>query len=60
MHFKLFRFYLKYLNTILSFFLYSFGENKIVYSNKLLPFIMKSITPLEKHPHITESYACIL
>ena len=39
-------------------FLYSLGENKFVYSNKLLP--LKSINPIQKCPHIIESYAFIL
>ena len=36
MHFNLFRFFWTYFNIILSFFLYSFWENKFVYSSKLL------------------------
>ena len=40
---------------LLSLFLYSFRENKFVYSNKLLPFNIKSI-----YNKIIESYACIL
>ena len=27
--------------------------------NKLLPFNMKSINPIQKYPHIIESDACI-
>ena len=54
-----FIFYWKYFNIILSFFLYSLGENKLVYSNKLLPFSMESINPIQKYPHI-KSHACIL
>ena len=60
MNFKLFRFYRKYFNIILSFFLCSLGENKFAYSNKLLSFNMKSINPIQKYPHIIESYACSL
>ena len=59
-HLSLFRFYWKCFNIILSFFLYSWGENKLVYSNKLLPFDMKFINPIQKYPHIIESYSCIL
>ena len=59
-HFNLFRFYLKYFNIILLFFLYSLGKNKFVYSNNLLPFNMKSINPVQKYSHIIRSYACIL
>ena len=44
----------------MSFFLYSLGEDKFVYSNKRLPFKMKSISPIQKYPHIMESYGCIL
>ena len=36
------------------------GENKLVYSNRLLPFNIKPINPIQKYPHIIESYACIL
>ena len=39
-------------------FLYSLGENRFVYSNKLLP--LKSVNPIQKCPHIIESYAFIL
>ena len=58
--FKLFRFYWQCFNTILSFLLYLLGENKFVYSTKLLPFNMKSINPIQKYPHVVESYAYIL
>ena len=44
----------------MSLFLYSLGENKFVYSNKLLPLNMKSINPMKKYLHIIESYACVL
>ena len=54
------RFYWKYFNIILSFFLYSLGENKFAFSNKLLPFNMKSINPIQKYQYIIEFYACIL
>ena len=59
-HYNLFKFYGKYFNIILAFFLYSFGENKFVYSNKRLPFNMKPINPIQNYPHIIESYACTL
>ena len=45
--FKLFRFYWQCFNTILSFLLYLLGENKFVYSTKLLPFNMKVINPIQ-------------
>ena len=45
-HFNLFRNYLKHFSIILSFFSYSLGENKLVYSNKLLPFNIKSVNKL--------------
>ena len=38
-------------------FLKSFDEKRLV---KLLPLRMKSINPIQKYPHITESYACRL
>ena len=59
-HYNLFRFYWEYFNIILAFFLYSLGQNKFVYSNKRLPFNMKPINPIQKYPHIIESYACTL
>ena len=72
-HFDLFRFHLDLIllilliyysifrfNIILPFFLFSLGENKFVCPNKLLPFNMKSINPVQKYQHIIESYACIL
>ena len=43
---------------MLSFFLYYLGENKSVYSNKILPSNIKSINPIQKYPHIIESYIC--
>ena len=36
------------------------GKTELVYSNKLLPFNIKSINPIQKHPHIIESYTCTL
>ena len=60
-HFDLFRFHLDLIllilqiyystfrfNIILPFFSFSLGENKFVYSNKLLPFNMKQINPIQK------------
>ena len=41
-------------------FLKSFGEKILVKSVKLLPSNIKSINPIQKHPHITESCAGIL
>ena len=57
---NLFRIYWRYASIILSFFSYSLGENKLVYSNILLPFNIKSIHPIQKFPYIIESYTCIL
>ena len=37
-----------------------FGEKKIVNSVKVFPTSIKSIKPIQKYPHIIESYACIL
>ena len=53
-------FYWKYFIIILSFFLYSLGENKFVYSNKPLPLNMKRINPIQKYQQIIEWYVCIL
>ena len=44
----------------MSFFWYSLGENKFVYSNKRLPVNIKSINPIQKYPHVIEWYAFIL
>ena len=37
-----------------------FGEKGFVYSVKVFPLSIKSINPIQKYPHIIESYACIL
>ena len=37
-----------------------FGEKRLVKSVELLPLNIELINPIEKYPHITESYACIL
>ena len=37
-----------------------FGEKRLVNSVKLLPLNIKLINAIQKHPPITESYACIL
>ena len=52
--------YLDSIENILMLFLYSLGEKRLVYSNKLLPFNMKLINPIKDYPHIIHSYACIL
>ena len=51
---------LKQFKIISSFFRKSFGEKILVKSVKLLSLSIKSIKPMQKYPHITESYACIL
>ena len=33
---------------------------KIIYSVKVFPASIKSIKPVQKYPHIIESYACTL
>ena len=43
-----------------SFFSKLFSEKRFVYSVKVFPLNIKSINPIQKYPHITESYACIL
>ena len=58
---NLFRIGCKYFIIILSFFSYSLGEIKLVYSNKILSFnIEKLVNPIQRYPHIIESYACIV
>ena len=51
---------IKYFKIILSFFLKLFGEKNFVYSFKVFPASLKSIKPIQKYPHIIESYGCIL
>ena len=51
---------LKYVKIISSFFLKLFDEKTLVKSVKVVPASIKSINPIQKHPNITESYACIL
>ena len=43
-----------------SFFSKLFGEKRFVCSVKVFPLNIKSINPIQKYPHITESYDCIL
>ena len=59
-HFNLFKSYWKCFSIILSFSSYLLGENKLIYSNKVLLFNIKWINPIQKHPHIIESHACML
>ena len=42
------------------FFSKLFGEKRFVNSVKVFPASIKSIKPIQKYPHIIESYACIL
>ena len=51
---------IKQFKIISSFFIKLFGEKKSVYSVKIFPASIKSIKPIQKYPHIIESYACIL
>ena len=48
-YFNLFSFYEKLLNIILLFLLYSLGENELIHSDKLSPFNMKLINPIETY-----------
>ena len=50
----------KYFKILSSFLLKLFGEKGFVYSIKVFDASIKSIKPIQKDPHITESYACIL
>ena len=52
--------FIKYFKIIPSFFSKLFGEKRLVYSANVFPLNIKSINPMEKYQHITESYACIL
>ena len=51
--------FIKYFKIISSFFFKSEGENKFVKSVNFLLDNIKSTNPMEKYPHITESFACI-
>ena len=51
---------MKYIKIISSLFFNSFGANNLVKSVKVLPVSIKTKNPTQKHPHIIESYACIL
>ena len=37
-----------------------FDEKRFVYSVKVFPLSIKQINPIQKYPHIIQSYACIL
>ena len=37
-----------------------FDEKRFVYSVNVFPACVKSINPIQRYPHIIESYACIL
>ena len=37
-----------------------FGEKIFVNTAKVFPLSIKSINPIQKYPHIVESYACTL
>ena len=43
---------------MLSFFLKSLGENKLVRSVSFLPASIKSINRMQKNPHIIELFGC--
>ena len=45
---------------IISSFLKLFGTKRLVKSLKVLPASIKSIKPIQKYPHVIESYASIL
>ena len=51
---------MKYIKIISSLFFKSLGANRLVKSVKVLPVSIKTKNPTQKHPHIIESYACIL
>ena len=51
---------IRYFKILLSFLLKLFGEKIFVNSVKIFSASIKSINPIEKYPHVTESCACIL
>ena len=52
--------YLKLFKIISLFFLKLFDRKRFVYSVTFFPLGIKSIKPIQKYPHIIESYACTL
>ena len=48
-YFNIDRIYPKYFSIIFSLFSNYFGKNNLVYSKKLLPFNIKSISPIQKY-----------
>ena len=52
--------FIKYFKIMSSFFPKLFGEKRFVHSVIVFPLNIKSINPMQKYLHITESYACIL
>ena len=48
----------KHDQIILSFFLKSKGENRFVKSVNFLPANIQSMNPMQKYPHVIESFAC--
>ena len=42
-----------------SLFLKSFGAKRLMNSVKLLRLSIKSVKPIQKYPHIIQSYDCI-
>ena len=50
--------FIKHFKIMSSFFLKLFGEKRFVNSIKVFPLSIKSINPIQKYLHITESYAC--
>ena len=59
-HFSHFRIYWKHFSIILSFLSLLLDEHKLVSSNSLLPFTIKSKNPLQRYSFCIEMYACIL
>ena len=49
--------YLDSIGNVLILPCHSAHNRKFLYSNKLLPFNMKLINPIQKYPHFIESYA---
>ena len=52
--------FIKHFKIISPFFFKLFGEKRFVNSVNDFPLSINSIKPIQKYPHITESYACIL
>ena len=52
--------FFSYFLLFFAIFCKSFGEKGLIKLFRIFPLSIKSISQIQKYPHITESYACIL